>query len=337
MKRPSLFVSAVIAAGMSAEAYAACSAQGCVGTISRVFPSSDGNVYLNIAPAPNALLACSQGAMPGHFRLQNDHLLFKEVYGLFLTSLAADKEVFVQADSAQSECVVDAAWINNNPTAVGGASTELVEVAGARQWGDGSMAASCADYRNPVAPYQYAGAIGTGLYNIDPDGSGPQQAETVTCDMTTDGGGWRLLTLTDAEKTLGTAIFEQAEQRLVLTPSYKTGSPSTDHSGSGYLSKPLVGVSQVKVTHTGGINQNCANVNWNMRFSIGGAGLDFDSDPYYPGWQSVNATVSSAINTSLADGSTSFSMNKGDYRIHVGVAGYDMCTKYTHTAQILVR
>lgn len=62
---------------------------------------------------------------------------------------------------------------------------------GARRWSDGSYAGSCAGYRTPTnRRYLYAGDVGSGLYNIDPDGAGTNAPYTVWCDQLTDGGGW---------------------------------------------------------------------------------------------------------------------------------------------------
>lgn len=61
---------------------------------------------------------------------------------------------------------------------------------GAIQWTDGTSASSCLEYLSPTAPYTYEGATGTGLYWIDPDGTGSQSPVQLTCDMTYDGGGW---------------------------------------------------------------------------------------------------------------------------------------------------
>lgn len=87
--------------------------------------------------------------------------------------------------------------------------TVALSAGGYRTWSDGSLATSCAGYRNPSAPAQYSGSVGDGLYRIQPAG---QAASTVFCDMSTDGGGWtrlnaevasfsRVLTATDAVST----------------------------------------------------------------------------------------------------------------------------------------
>lgn len=55
-----------------------------------------------------------------------------------------------------------------------------------RQWADGTIAATCKDYITPAPGYAYSGAVGNGTYMINPGGT-PFQ---VSCDMTTDGGGW---------------------------------------------------------------------------------------------------------------------------------------------------
>jgi len=61
-------------------------------------------------------------------------------------------------------------------------------------WEDG-VATSCEEYRHPVDGFHtYTGSTGDGVYTIDPDGAGPIAAFDAWCDMTTDAGGWTLVT-----------------------------------------------------------------------------------------------------------------------------------------------
>lgn len=68
-------------------------------------------------------------------------------------------------------------------------STDLVlQAGGYRSWRDGTYAASCKEYRNPVG-HTYNGDTGDGVYRIL---VGASQVN-VYCDMSTDGGGWTLV------------------------------------------------------------------------------------------------------------------------------------------------
>ena len=59
-----------------------------------------------------------------------------------------------------------------------------------RTWSDGTVAASCKDYKNGAGTYAYRGATGDGVYRVKPTGAA--SAVDVYCDMTTDGGGWMM-------------------------------------------------------------------------------------------------------------------------------------------------
>jgi hypothetical protein len=61
-----------------------------------------------------------------------------------------------------------------------------------RKWSDNSFAATCNEYINPPSGYYYTGLTGSGVYTIDPDGSGGNTEYDVYCDMDNDGGGWTL-------------------------------------------------------------------------------------------------------------------------------------------------
>lgn len=66
----------------------------------------------------------------------------------------------------------------------------IAPFSGYRAWSDGTLAASCKEYRNGKAGYAYLGATGDGIYRIDVDGPGALAPVDVVCDMTTEGGGW---------------------------------------------------------------------------------------------------------------------------------------------------
>lgn len=65
-------------------------------------------------------------------------------------------------------------------------------VAGERVWSDGSYGTTCKEYRYPGGLKVYRGAVGDGIYRLQPGGPGAA-TYPVYCDQSTDGGGWSLV------------------------------------------------------------------------------------------------------------------------------------------------
>jgi len=98
----------------------------------------------------------------------------------------------------------------------------LALTGGHRAWADGSLAASCNDYRHPRVGYVYSGAADSGIYRIQPAG---QAALDVWCDMTTDGGGWTLIVRAQAGSN---AHANAAAVGALTSPSQATAAKLSD-------------------------------------------------------------------------------------------------------------
>ncbi len=73
---------------------------------------------------------------------------------------------------------------------IAGSTIDIATDGSARSWSNGTMAASCDEYRNPALPYQYQGAAAQdGLYKLDAYGNGT--VVIAYCDMSTT-TGWTL-------------------------------------------------------------------------------------------------------------------------------------------------
>lgn len=59
----------------------------------------------------------------------------------------------------------------------------------------------------------------SGPYMIDSDGSGPDQPLSVTCDMTTAGGGWTLVFLASSDNLAGAPAYTSFTPRLLADAS----------------------------------------------------------------------------------------------------------------------
>ena len=68
---------------------------------------------------------------------------------------------------------------------------DVVEVGGVRMWSDGSCAATARGYLEPPPGYEYSGSTGDGVYRLQ---IGALQRDYY-CDMTTDGGGWIMVSV----------------------------------------------------------------------------------------------------------------------------------------------
>jgi hypothetical protein len=73
---------------------------------------------------------------------------------------------------------------------VGSSTVRLTLVSGSRRWSNGTFARSCEEYRRPTGGQSYSGDVGDGVYRVQPSGFA---AFDVYCDMTTDTGGWTLI------------------------------------------------------------------------------------------------------------------------------------------------
>jgi hypothetical protein len=172
-------------------------------------------------------------------------------------------------------------WLRLTTSGGGG----LVTYSGtSRRWADGTFAASCNDYKNPTGGYSYTGQTGSGTYHIKPT-SGAEYP--VYCDMSTDNGGWTLIT------------SNQPQPSVDIAYSTFSGTSVTQEYGSGVnvvsRARFEVPLTRVMFKHPGGTTYaqvgataNLLALPANTAFSLSGSQFP---NTTYSGAGSVSTTV----------------------------------------------
>ncbi|MEC9072553.1 MAG: fibrinogen-like YCDxxxxGGGW domain-containing protein, partial [Myxococcota bacterium] len=104
--------------------------------------------------------------------------------------------------------------------------------------------------------------LGDGVYSIDPDGAGGQEAFDVHCDMTTDGGGWTLVAnISDAGDDVWSQFMPTQSAGLWDTGATLGGAPTftADYKSQAYLD---VASTSLLIKEGGGNNVLQANSCW---------------------------------------------------------------------------
>lgn len=106
----------------------------------------------------------------------------------------------------------------------------VLNSSGYRQLTSGKIPKNCYQYLNPVLiNTEYNGATGSGIYLIDPDGTGTQLP--VYCDMVSDGGGWTLAIKIEHSTTPGDLSFSGTYNGATIDPSDRSGLKSPTLQG----------------------------------------------------------------------------------------------------------
>jgi hypothetical protein len=99
------------------------------------------------------------------------------------------------------------------------------------RWSDDTSAESCAAYRRPESSsYAYEGSTGDGKYEIKP--SSGADSIVVTCDMTTDGGGWTRIRRCVARENLDGTLQTRGDDSPDTKGVDRNCRPYSRHTGS---------------------------------------------------------------------------------------------------------